>query len=105
MDLLVVGLPRSIQKVNNFVLEYDNIPDRGLTESQNLTLCQTSIRSVSGGQITEISTCDFPIGGRIFKDNDSWELIFGVLQALGIYFKETKNILNFFIFLSRKSIF
>ena len=98
MDLLVVGLPRSIQKVNNFVLEYDNIHDRGLTESQNLTLCQTSIRSVSGGQISEISTCDFPIGGRIFKDNDSWELIFGVLQALGIYFKETKNILKFFIF-------
>ena len=98
IDLLLVILPRPIRKLNNFVLDYDGIPDRGLAESQNLPLCHTSIRSVSGGQITEISTCDFPIGERIFKDNDSWELIFGVLQALGIYFNETKNILDFFIF-------
>ena len=35
---------------------------------------------------------------RNFLNTGSYELIFGVLQALGIYFKEIKNLLKIFIF-------
>ena len=42
---------------------------------------------------------------QIWRNTWSWELIFGVLEALGIYFNEIKKVLKIFIFLMLKKYF